>query len=136
MVIVDTGFWLALGSAKDKHHARAVKVLASIREPLVTTWRVLIETCHLLVQRRFLAGYVQGAFHIHEIGDEQIRESSNSWTNTLTCRWIWRTRRWSFCAVRPNGRKERCRIVTVLDNLGRFGNRQPFDFCSKFYGAG
>jgi hypothetical protein len=53
--------------------------LASIREPLVTTWPVLTEACHLLVQRRgesaqrrFLAGYAQGAFHIHEIGDEQI----------------------------------------------------------------
>jgi uncharacterized protein len=79
MVIVDTGFWLALGNVRDKHHARAVKVLAGIREPLVTTWPVLTETCHLLLQRRgeraqrrFLAGYAQGAFHIHEIGDEQI----------------------------------------------------------------
>lgn len=44
MVIVDTGFWLALGNGKDKHHARAVKVLAGIREPLVTTWPVLTET--------------------------------------------------------------------------------------------
>jgi hypothetical protein len=35
-----------------------------------------------------------------------------------------------------NGARERRRIVTVLDNLGRFGKRQPFDFCSKFYGAG
>jgi superfamily II DNA or RNA helicase len=34
-----------------------------------------------------------------------------------------------------NGGTERCRIVTVLDNLGRLGNRQPFHFCSKFYVA-
>ncbi|WP_295585285.1 DEAD/DEAH box helicase [uncultured Lamprocystis sp.] len=35
-----------------------------------------------------------------------------------------------------NGGTARCRIITVLDNLGRFGNRQPFDFCSKFYISG
>jgi uncharacterized protein len=79
MVIVDTGFSLALGNVKDKHHARAVKVLAGVREPLVTTWPVLTETCHLLLQRRgesaqrrFLPGYAQDAFYIHEIGVEQI----------------------------------------------------------------
>ena len=79
MVMVDTGFWLALANAKDKHHVRAVAVLAGIREPLVTTWPVVTETCHLLLQRRgeaaqrqFLAGYTRGAFDIHDVDAGQI----------------------------------------------------------------
>jgi predicted nucleic acid-binding protein len=52
MIIVDTGFWLALANKKDRHHARAVEVFAGIHEPLMTTWPVMTETCHLLLQRR------------------------------------------------------------------------------------
>lgn len=32
-----------------------------------------------------------------------------------------------------NGGTERCRIVTVRDNLGRFGERLPYDFCAKYF---
>jgi superfamily II DNA or RNA helicase len=32
-----------------------------------------------------------------------------------------------------NGGTERCRIVTVLDNLGRFSDRQPFHYCQRFF---
>ena len=38
MIIVDTGFWLALANKKDTHHALAVEVFAGIQEPLITTW--------------------------------------------------------------------------------------------------
>jgi predicted nucleic acid-binding protein len=37
MIIVDTGFWLALANKKDTHHARAAEVFAGIHEPLITT---------------------------------------------------------------------------------------------------
>jgi uncharacterized protein len=48
VILADTGFWLALANTKDRHHARAKDAAAAIREPLVTTWPVLTEACHLL----------------------------------------------------------------------------------------
>lgn len=71
MILVDTGFWLALANRRDTHHAAAVARLAEIDEPLVTTWPVITETCHLLLRRlgadsqiAFLASYVAGAFEV------------------------------------------------------------------------
>jgi superfamily II DNA or RNA helicase len=32
-----------------------------------------------------------------------------------------------------NGGTERCRIVTGLDDLGRFSDRQPFHYCQRFF---
>lgn len=32
-----------------------------------------------------------------------------------------------------NGGTERCRIVTVMDNLGRFSGRHPYHYCAKFF---
>ena len=32
-----------------------------------------------------------------------------------------------------NGGKARCRIVTVLDNLGRFQDRHPYHYCQGFF---
>lgn len=32
-----------------------------------------------------------------------------------------------------NGGTERCRIVTVRDNLGRFGEKLPYEYCAKFF---
>ena len=70
MVITDTGFWLALANCKDKYHAIAsVRLTELSPEPLITTWPVVTETCHLLgarlsvqAQQLFLSNYVAGAF--------------------------------------------------------------------------
>jgi superfamily II DNA or RNA helicase len=35
-----------------------------------------------------------------------------------------------------NGGKTRCRIVTVMDNLGRFQDRHPYHYCQRFFAAG
>jgi uncharacterized protein len=52
MIIVDTGFWVALFNHKDQYHQSAQDTLAQYpHEPLITTWCVLTETCHLLLQR-------------------------------------------------------------------------------------
>lgn len=51
MIIADTGFWLALANSRDRHHDAARLALSGLREPLVTTWPVLTETCHLLVSK-------------------------------------------------------------------------------------
>lgn len=52
MIIVDTGFWISLFNDKDQYHQTAKKTLAKYAsEPLITTWSVLTESCHLLLQR-------------------------------------------------------------------------------------
>jgi len=33
-----------------------------------------------------------------------------------------------------NGGTAQCRIVTVMDNLGRFENRHPYHYCEKYFG--
>ena len=48
MILVDTGPFVALFDPRDGSHARARDVLASLREPLVTTVPVLTEVFHLL----------------------------------------------------------------------------------------
>lgn len=35
-----------------------------------------------------------------------------------------------------NGGKETCRIVTVLDNLDRFGELHPYHYCRPHFGDG
>jgi predicted nucleic acid-binding protein len=52
MIIVDTGFWLALADQKDTFHERAKQALKKYDEPLITTWCVMTETCHLLLRRK------------------------------------------------------------------------------------
>jgi uncharacterized protein len=74
MIIADTGFWLALANARDRHHALARRALATVHEPLVTTWPVLTETCHLLVSKlgpvssaRFIESGRDGAFEVFSL---------------------------------------------------------------------
>mgnify|MGYP006171694075 CR=1 FL=1 len=77
MVIADTGFWLALANRKDEHHDRAAERLRGLREPLITTWPVVTETCYLLLSRlgsteqsRFLDSFAAGAFEIFDLHRE------------------------------------------------------------------
>jgi uncharacterized protein len=71
MIIADTGFWVALANRSDRHHKRCRKALAALEEPLITTWPVLTETCHLLVARLgvhaalpFVDSAARGAFEL------------------------------------------------------------------------
>lgn len=71
MIIADTGFWLALANTRDRHHDAARVALSALREPLITTWPVLTETCHLLVSRlgahaaeTFVTSGARGAFNV------------------------------------------------------------------------
>jgi predicted nucleic acid-binding protein len=77
MVIADTGFWLALANRRDKIHERAKAAYVALREPLVTTWPVMTETCHLLLTRlgneaqlRFVKSYAEGAFQAFDLAPE------------------------------------------------------------------
>ena len=76
MVIADTGFFYALMNSKDKYHQQSVQALKIIKSPLITTYQVITETCHLLLQRKgvkyqtnFLKSINQGLvkiFHLEE----------------------------------------------------------------------
>ncbi|MFQ6006586.1 MAG: type II toxin-antitoxin system VapC family toxin [Woeseia sp.] len=74
MVIADTGFWLALANRKDRYHEAAKDALGSLDEPLTTTWPVLAETCHLLLQhlgnpaqQQLIKAYNNGAFDVFDL---------------------------------------------------------------------
>ncbi len=74
MILADTGFWLALGNRRDRHHQRARDCLSRLDEPLITTWPVMTETCHLLLTRlggaaqtRFIDSFARGAFEVHPL---------------------------------------------------------------------
>jgi uncharacterized protein len=71
VIIGDTGFWLALANRKDRYHLQATQALAELGEPLISTWPVVTETCHLLASRlgpdaviRFVRSAKQGAFEL------------------------------------------------------------------------
>ncbi|HYD49704.1 MAG TPA: PIN domain-containing protein [Terriglobales bacterium] len=79
MIIADTGFWLALANRSDRYHAVATKALAGVAEPLITTWPVMTETCHLLAARlgveaqlRFLRSARDGAFSIFRVDEHHL----------------------------------------------------------------
>jgi len=59
VIIADTGFWVALGNPKDDYHALAVRIFSTLDEPLITTWPVMTEVCHLLLKRRGIAAQLQ-----------------------------------------------------------------------------
>ena len=79
MILADTGFWLALASVGDRYHAAAKRALAAIDEPLITTWPVLTETCHLLLARvgersarTFIDSAARGAFEVFDLSREHL----------------------------------------------------------------
>ncbi|MFM6040867.1 MAG: type II toxin-antitoxin system VapC family toxin [Sphaerospermopsis kisseleviana] len=52
MIIVDTGFWLALANKKDAVHIAAKKRFQDLaNQKFITTWCVVTETCYLLQKR-------------------------------------------------------------------------------------
>jgi len=74
VIIADTGFFLALANARDQHHSAAKRALDDLVEPLVTTWPVMTETCHLVANRlnayaaeTFVASAAQEAFEIFQL---------------------------------------------------------------------
>ena len=73
-IIVDTGFWLALANRKDTYHEASKRALEQVREPLICTWPVVTETCHLITARlgvdaelSFIEAANRGAFTIFDL---------------------------------------------------------------------
>ena len=74
MIIVDTGFWLALANRRDSYHHQATQALTRVNEPLITTWPVITETCHLLLKRlgtnaqeKFIFNLSQEVFSVFDL---------------------------------------------------------------------
>lgn len=51
MILVDTGTWLALVDRGDAYHIRSREFFRRNREPLMTTYPVLVECVHLMFSR-------------------------------------------------------------------------------------
>lgn len=51
MILVDTGAWLALADRGDAYHVRSREFFRRNREPLITTYPVLVESVHLMFKR-------------------------------------------------------------------------------------
>lgn len=51
VIIVDTGAWVGLADRRDQYHMVCRAFFGRNREPLVTTYPVLVETVHLLFRR-------------------------------------------------------------------------------------
>jgi uncharacterized protein len=52
MIIIDTGFWLALANRRDPVHQLAKKRFFEMQQNgFITTWCVITETCYLLQKR-------------------------------------------------------------------------------------
>lgn len=78
MIIADSGFWLALGDKKDRHHLKANDFARTTTERLITTYPVITEVCHLLLKRqgitaqlKFIGMYQLGAFDVFEIPKDE-----------------------------------------------------------------
>ena len=74
MIIVDTGFWLALGNRSDKYHDVANLYLDNLNERLITTHPAITEACYLLLDRlgnyaqcKFVANVAAGAFDVFDL---------------------------------------------------------------------
>jgi predicted nucleic acid-binding protein len=72
VLLTDSGFWIALGNTRDRHHAAALAAAKRWSgEGFVTTWPVLTEVTHLLVARigfhsalEFMDSVAQGAVEV------------------------------------------------------------------------
>lgn len=51
MLIVDTGYLLALLDQRDRHHQRALQFAPTQQQGWITTWPVITETMYFLMER-------------------------------------------------------------------------------------
>jgi predicted nucleic acid-binding protein len=71
MIIVDTGFWLALANQKDSLHPLTKKQFQKlINEQFITTWCVVTETYYLLQKR---VGIDAPKVFIHKISTGKLQ---------------------------------------------------------------
>lgn len=80
MILTDTGFFVALGNRNDKFHAQAKQQLVRLKEPLITTYPVIVETAYLLLERcgqqaqfQFLNQLAQGSIEIFQLENHHLK---------------------------------------------------------------
>ncbi len=69
MIITDTGFFVALGNKKDNFYHLAKQQLLTLKEPLITTYPVIVETSYLLFER---AGKEAQFKFLHQLTKDSI----------------------------------------------------------------
>ncbi len=76
MITIDTGAFLAILNHRDPSHQNVQITLQSIREPLITTYPVLTETCYFLLARpdrttpaEFLRQVTKGVVRVFNLED-------------------------------------------------------------------
>lgn len=75
MILTDSGFWAALLTPCDEHHAAAASAAERVRgENFVTTWPVLTEACYLILRDNgsgrvveFVRTVQNGGCEIHDL---------------------------------------------------------------------
>ena len=77
LIIIDTGYFVALFSKKDRSHKQALSLRSKIdKRSWITTWPVVTEVCHLLqkyapqAQKPFLTLFHDGiidVFNLHSV---------------------------------------------------------------------
>jgi hypothetical protein len=106
MIIVDTGYFVALADIDDAHHARASTLAGSLSEGWITTWPVLTETCAILpvpCTKDFLTFVERGGASAVDLPGEAVTTIRSLMHNysTSTGRWISLTHRswcWQHCS--------------------------------------
>lgn len=102
VILADTGFWLALANAKDKHFKRVNEVLKSLDGPLITTWPVMTETSYMLLSQlgtgallKFIQSFNQGAFSVFDMREEHKGRIDTLIKNIKIFPWTSPTLPWS-----------------------------------------
>ena len=74
MIISDTGFFVALANKNDNFHNSAKQQIFILKEPLITTYPVIVETSYLLLERvgnkaqfMFIEQLTQGSIKIFHL---------------------------------------------------------------------
>lgn len=84
MILADSGFWVALGNRRDRHHDAALRALRTFgAQGFITTWPVLTEVGHLLLGRvgphqaiAFQRSVADGACRVFELPDDAPRRAA------------------------------------------------------------
>ena len=77
MILVDAGALVALADASDQHHARCLRAIQEVREPLGTVWPAVTEALQLLSDvpggpRTVLEMVRRGAIQVVPLGVEDV----------------------------------------------------------------
>lgn len=82
-LIIDAGFFIALGNTKDQFHKKAIELLENLpKRKWITTWPVLTEVCHLLLNvapnkvLQFLKNLENGAFTVFDLTEKDYKSIS------------------------------------------------------------